>query len=483
MFPLGPWRRISRGLGFRLTASYLVFFALLLVLIGVGFRNMLGSIQQAQLREGLDGDWAALRGYLQVSQSGVAWHWDANNAQEEFTVERLRRVFLLTDRDGKVIDMSPAYRVIGPDPPAEIKAVLKLRELVWKTRYDSQGGAYMVRSGMFSEDGQHQYYVSLGRSLSLNEALVQRFTLRYFTALPVILFVGGLLGWLLTKRAMQPLHDVVRTSESITGANLSLRIPLRGAGDELDRLIDTFNRMIGRLEDSFQQMRQFTTDVSHELRTPITAVRGQLEVALMTARREEELRDAIQAALEETERLSNLVKAMLALSHAESGQTVLRKQRQDLSVLAGDVLEQFRILAEEAAVGLVADLPPGCEAEVDRTQFERLVSNLLSNAIKYTPSGGEVRLRLKPGTASIEMAVEDTGCGIPSQHVPHIFDRFYRVPGADSGSERGLGLGLSFVAWIVSAHGGKIEVSSQPASGSRFVVTLPRAAAQSTAFV
>jgi heavy metal sensor kinase len=483
MSPLGPWRRIARGLGFRLTASYLVFFTLLLILIGVGFRDMLASIQQAQLREGLDGDWAALRGYLQVSQDGVTWRWDRNNAQEEFIVERLRRVFLLADREGKVIDMSPAYRVIGPDPPAEIKAALRLRGPVWKTRLDTLGAAYLIRSGMFSEGGQHQYYVALGRPLSLNEALVQRFTLRYFATLPVILFVGGLLGWLLTKRVMLPLQDVVRTSESITGASLSLRIPLRGAGDELDRLIDTFNRMIGRLENSFQQMRQFTTDVSHELRTPITAVRGQLEVALLTARREEELRDAIQAALEETERLSNLVKAMLALSHAESGQTVLRKQRQDLSVLAGDVLEQFRILAEEAGVRLMAGLPPGCEAEVDPTQFARLVSNLLSNAIKYTPSGGEVRLTLKPGAASVELTVADTGCGIPSQHLPHIFDRFYRVPGADAGSERGLGLGLSFVAWIVSAHGGKIDVSSQPGIGSRFVATLPRATAQSTALV
>jgi signal transduction histidine kinase len=241
--------------------------------------------------------------------------------------------------------------------------------------------------------------------------------------------------------------------------------------------------MIERLENSFQQMRQFTTDVSHELRTPITAVRGQLEVALMTARREEELRDAIQAALEETERLSNLVKAMLALSHAESGQTVLRKQRQDLSVLAGDILEQFRILAEEAGVRLVTSLPPGCEAEVDPTQFARLVSNLLSNAIKYTPSGGEVRLRLKPGPASVELVVEDTGCGIASQHLPHIFDRFYRVPGADAGSERGLGLGLSFVAWIVSAHGGRIDVTSKPASGSSFVVRLPRSAARFAGFV
>jgi signal transduction histidine kinase len=230
-------------------------------------------------------------------------------------------------------------------------------------------------------------------------------------------------------------------------------------------------------------MRQFTTDVSHELRTPITAVRGQLEVALMTGRREEELRDAIQVALEETERLSNLVKAMLALSHAESGQTILRRQRLDLAVLAGDILEQFRILADEAGIRLVAELPPGCEAEVDQTQFVRLVSNLIANAIKYTPSSGEVRLRLKPGPASVEVAVEDTGCGIPSPHLPYIFDRFFRVPGADAGSERGLGLGLSFVAWIVSAHGGKIDVMSQPGRGSRFVVSLPRTAAKPAGFV
>jgi heavy metal sensor kinase len=341
----------------------------------------------------------------------------------------------------------------------------------------------LIRSGAFSEGTQPAYYVALGRQQSLNEAIVRRFTVRYFATLPVIVFVGGLLGWFLTKRAMQPLQDVVRTSESITGANLHLRIPSRGAGDELDRLIDTFNQMVGRLENSFQQMRQFTADVSHELRTPITAVRGQLEVALMSARREEELREAIQAALEETERLSNLVRAMLALSHAESGQTILRRQRLDLAVLASNILEHFRILADEAGIRLVTVLPPGCEAEVDPTQFVRLVSNLLSNAIKYTSSGGEVRLSFASGPASVEVAVEDTGRGISSQHLPHIFDRFYRVPGADAGSERGLGLGLSFVAWIVSAHGGKIEVTSQPGSGSSFVVSLPRAAAKPTGFV
>ena len=471
---------MARGLRFRLTASFLVFFTVMLALIGVGFRNTLARIQQAQLREMIDADWAALRGYLQVSQDGVRWRWNSDNAQEEFIVEGLRRVFLLTDQEGKIIDISPAYRVLGPETPAEIRAALRLQKPIWKTRYTSSGSAYLLRSGVFSEGTEHRYYVSLGRSLSMNDAVVERFTLRYFATLPVILFIGGLLGWLLTKGAMRPLQDVVRTSESITGANLNLRIPLRGANDELDRLIDTFNRMVERLENSFQQMRQFTTDVSHELRTPITAVRGQLEVALMTARSEEELRDAIQAALEDAERLSNLVKAMLALSHAESGQTVLRRERLDLAALAGDIAEQYRILADEAGINLVTGLPAGCEAAVDRTQFERLVSNLLSNALKHTPAGGEVRLTLKPLASAVELTVEDTGCGIPPQHLPHIFDRFYRVPGASS--ERGLGLGLSFVAWIVRAHVGRIEASSQPGRGSKFVVRLPRLAIQSTLF-
>jgi heavy metal sensor kinase len=454
----------------------------MLLLIGVGFRNLLASIQQTQLRDSLDADWAALKGYLRISPDGVRWSWDSNNAQEELAVERLRRVFLLTDREGKIIDISPAYRVIGPDTPAEIAAALRSREPVWTTRGSSPGNSYLIRSGMFSEDGERSYYVALGRSLALNEALVQDFTLRYVATLPVIVFVGGLLGWLLTKRAMQPLHDVVRTSESITGANLYLRIPVRGAEDELDRLIDTFNRMIERLENAFQQMRQFTTDVSHELRTPITAVRGQLEVALLTARGEEELRDAIQAALEEAERLSNLVKAMLALSHAESGQTLLRRQRLDLAVLAGDIAEQFRILADEAGIHLVTALSANCEAAVDRTQFERLVSNLLANSIKHTPAGGEIRLTLTPLTVAVELTVEDTGCGIPPEHLPHIFDRFFRVPGESAGSQRGLGLGLSFVDWIVRAHIGRIEVSSQPGRGTKFVVRLPRKEIRSTLF-
>jgi heavy metal sensor kinase len=272
---------------------------------------------------------------------------------------------------------------------------------------------------------------------------------------------------------LTPVTEVAQAAQRISGSNLSLRIPSRGAGDELDYLIETFNRMIERLESSFNQIRQFSTDVSHELRTPITAIRGQLEVAMFTAENVEQYREAILNSLQDIERLSQIVRALLLLAQAESGQVALHKTRLDLSSTVRDIIDQFQIPAEEAQIQLVADLPQECFAEVDRVQIERMISNLISNAIKFTPPGGEVRVALKPQPDRVDIVVEDTGRGIAPQHLSHIFDRFYQVPDTDSTSERGLGLGLSFVNWIAKAHGGSVEVESEPGKGSRFTVSLP----------
>jgi signal transduction histidine kinase len=169
------------------------------------------------------------------------------------------------------------------------------------------------------------------------------------------------------------------------------------------------------------------------------------------------------------------VRALLLLSQAESGQLVLQKSRLNLGEVVEDLVEQFQIPAEAAGVRLTADVAPECYALVDRVQIERLINNLLSNALKFTPEGGQVRMALKPSPEHIEMVVEDTGCGIAPEYLSHIFDRFYRVPGsgAKSGAEQGLGLGLSFVAWIVKAHRGKIDVESSPGTGTRFTIRLP----------
>jgi heavy metal sensor kinase len=275
---------------------------------------------------------------------------------------------------------------------------------------------------------------------------------------------------------------VAQTAQRITSSNLSLRIPARGAGDELDYLILTFNRMIERLESSFQQIRQFSTDVSHELRTPITAIRGQLEVALFTAKTVDQYRDATLNSLQDIERLSQIVRALLLLSQAESGQLALQKSRLDLASVVRDIVEQFQIPAEGARVELSADLPEECPAEVDRVQIERMLSNLLSNAMKFTPAGGQVQVSLRSFDQSVELEVADTGCGIPPEHIPHIFERFYRVPAQATcgNAEPGLGLGLSFVAWIAKAHGGTIRVDSQTGRGTRFSVSLPVAVSEPT---
>jgi heavy metal sensor kinase len=257
---------------------------------------------------------------------------------------------------------------------------------------------------------------------------------------------------------------------------LSLRIAARGAGDELDELIGALNHMMARLENSFEQMRRFSSDVSHELRTPITAIRGQLEVALFTARSQEQYREAIVNAMEDVERLSHIVRALLLLSRAESGHLALHKKPLDLAALVRDIVEQFQIPAEGAQLDLTVELPGECAALVDRVQIERLVSNLLSNAVKYTPAGGQVRVRLARHGDQVELTVEDTGCGIAREHLPHIFDRFYRAPSPQDGPEHGIGLGLSFVAWIAKAHGGTVDVVSEPGQGSRFTVRFPAGA-------
>ena len=301
--------------------------------------------------------------------------------------------------------------------------------------------------------------------------MLRRFRVNLLVFLQVALVACALVGWYSAGRGMRALRAVESAAQKITGSNLGLQIPKRGADDELDRLIDSFNQMSGRLKSSFDQMRQFSTDVSHELRTPLTAIQGQLEVALFTATRKEQLQEAIENALQDVERLANLVRALLLLSQSESGQIPMNKSMLDLGRLAGELVDQFQIPAEAAEVKLMHTTRQTVLCEVDRTQVERVITNLLSNAIKYTPTGGWVRAWVENDGRNVRLIVEDSGVGIPRDHLPHIFDRFYRVP--DPNPEKGLGLGLSFVSAIVKAHGGEIHVVSDVGKGSRFEVTLP----------
>ncbi len=455
--------------------SYALFFTLLLAGVGVIFREFLTSRLEANIRDSLDQEWGALHGFLQIKNGKYEWFYDRDDPDEDYIVRRLQQIYLLTDAQGSVMQASETYASLGEDTPDEVRAALKSREATWQVKKNPQGTQYLIRSGQILSNDRYRnaYFVAIGRSLGDNQKIILGFTQIYVGLMPIMIFGGCLLGWLIAGRALTPVSEVAGAAQRISGSNLSLRIPTRGAGDELDFLIETFNRMIERLESSFNQIKQFSADVSHELRTPITAIRGQLEVALFTANDTEQYREAILNALQDVERLSQIVRALLLLSQAESGQVALHKTRLDISTVVGDIIDQFQIPAEEGRIRLVSERAKECWADVDRVQFERMISNLISNAVKFTPAGGEVRVSVNPVDGLFLIVVEDTGCGIPPEHLSHIFERFYQVRDSGASGERGLGLGLSFVDWIAKAHGGKVTVESELNRGSRFTVSLP----------
>jgi heavy metal sensor kinase len=461
----------TRGLRFRLALSYVIFFSILLVLLGTLFRQILSGTFQNQMESVLDEEWGAAKGYLRTGPEGPDWIFDEKDPDESFAVRRVQRVYMLADTQGQPLQYSEIYKSLGVDPPSDIRAVLQSGKPAIRLRKDPSGLPYMIRSGLWVDHDGHKYYLAIGRALDYNDQVIRNFTWDYFAWVPLVIVLSGVLGWFLAGRALEPVNSVADAAQHITHSNLDVQIPARNAGDELDRLIEAFNHMMTRLNHSFEQIRQFSTDVSHELRTPLTVVRGQLEVALFTAQTVEQYREAMADALEGVERLSNIVRALLMLSQAESGQLALQKAEIDLADLVRDLVDQHQIPAEAEGVRLSATLPANCIVSADRIQIERLLSNLLGNAIKYTPAGGTVNVTLTPSFDHVKLIVEDTGVGISPSHLPHIFDRFYRVPSADA--EKGLGLGLSFVAWIAKAHGGAVTVESTLKEGTRFMVLLP----------
>ena len=490
-------RRLSRSLRFRLTASYVLLFAILLTSVAWLFHARLASELNSQAVDSLEEDWSALKtAELRIDQNPdrnfqyeANWYYDVTDPDETTLVMDIKKVYLIADANGNVIPeystQEPAISTTYQDLGFDAKAIqLRVKESLppnkpkpyWMDRRNSQGEPFKIRAGIFWDERHHApFYVAIGTSLLNNEKILSQYDWVLLLVCTGALFLGSLIGWIMAGRVLTPMLEVAQAAQRISGSNLGVRIPPRESGDELDYLIHTFNRMSERLAASFQQMKQFSADVSHELRTPITAIRGQLEVALFTAKTTDQYREAMFNALQDIDRLSQIVRALLLLSQAESGQLALQKAHLNLSAVARDLVEQFQIPAEAAGVHLSAELEADCAVQGDRVQIERMISNLLSNAIKFTPEGGRVRLAVRPAEKRAEIVVEDTGRGIPREYLPHIFDRFYRVPGSGSapGPEQGLGLGLSFVAWIVKAHHGEIDVDSTPGKGTRFTITLP----------
>src|SRR5947208_9770263 len=269
---------------------------------------------------------------------------------------------------------------------------------------------------------------------------------------------------------------MAQKAREITAESLAKRLPVDDAQDEFGRLATVFNDTLSRLQDAFERLRRFTADASHELRTPLTAMRSVGEVALRNPLDASAYRDVIGSMLEEVDRLTRLVESLLTLTRADSGKIQLASEVLDLGALAGSVVDQLRVLADEKQQDLQLRAPASVHAMADGALIRHALMNLMHNAIKYTPVGGTITVELKAmnsGQAVIE--VRDTGPGIPRAHRDRIFDRFYRVDASRSREEGGVGLGLAIARWAIQANAGEIELADDGGSGSLFRILLPTA--------
>ena len=292
--------------------------------------------------------------------------------------------------------------------------------------------------------------------------------------LPISLLLAGGIGYALARRALAPVERIRQATDEITAEQLGRRLDMPNPNDELGRLAKTINAMIARLQQSFAEIRRFTADASHELRTPISVIRAEAEVAMHQPPDAEDFQALAGSILEECEHLTKLTDQLLTLSREDAGLVPLESQPVDLAPLAADATEMMRPLAEAKQQTLTLDSPTTAIVTGDAERLREVLYNLLENAIKYTPSQGRIEVAVTEQSGMVAVAIHDTGIGIDADHLPRVFDRFYRVDKSRSREAGGTGLGLSIVQSIVSAHSGRVEISSTPSEGTTCTVLLPR---------
>jgi len=462
-----------RSISFRLVAWHAgllaVIFLVLCALLYIDLRRFLeNDLRESQLRRARQ---IANTLLVHVPQTGEAYV--ARQTADWYDPDINDRFIRITRADGTLVYLSAAPKdgcfepaevpIFPPSPKLESARVLKL----------SGGSTLLIAALNFKSSGNPDYQVEFGALLDPVESMLNHLFLQLTLGLPLAVVIIAIGGHLLVRRALTPVEQITRAAERITQHNLSERLPVAATGDELERLSVSFNRMIARLDEAFQNSKRFVADASHELRTPLTILRGELESLTDDKRLAPEVRERAGSLLEEVLHLGKIVEQLLTLSHLDAGESQTEWSRFDLSELARTTADQMSLLAEDKKISITCDAGAPLAVEGDRVRLKQVVVNLLDNAIKYTPSRGAIRLRVHGVNGHAMIEVEDNGIGIPPDAVPHIFDRFYRVDQTRTAASDSTGLGLSIVKSICTAHGAEVETQSVVGKGSRFCIKIP----------
>jgi heavy metal sensor kinase len=460
-------KRLSVGV--RLALWYLAIFALGELVFGAGMWFILRHNLMDIVDDDLETQADDLTRFLQAQNQDSSLAKLQQSAQQTYAIEHSGDYLGLYTESGELIYQS---EFLKSHPKALIplsqieKPIYKIRKInghhfrFLSERLHVQNRIYITEIGIPADD-------------AIETLQLFRFYLLLFA--PLLLLVAAGVGYWMSRRALSPVDALVRTAREVSGTNLNSRLQRLNTGDELQRLSDTLNEMLDRIETAFLRVTQFTTDASHELRTPIALMRTEAELALRRSRTEGEYQESLRHILLEAERTTALIEQLLSLARADSGRESLQMQAVNLSEVLQHAVDGWKQIAA------IRDLRFSVRVEDrdafvtgDESSLHRLADILLDNAFKYSASPGSISLSLDSRDEVAIITVQDTGIGIPEDEQSKIFERFYRVDKSRSREQGGNGLGLAIAEWIVNQHHGSITVESRPGEGATFRVELPK---------
>lgn len=443
----------KKSITFRLTLLFAFFSTMVLLLLGL----LVGSLVERHFEEQ---DMELLTGKLELLQHTLE---QARSPQDLAAIPKRLSDSLVGHHGLEVLVLAPDRQPLFSNGSGDFPEALlnpmgwapPKRPVIWNDPEQPRlrGISVLARTGI---ENAPPAVLVVATAISHHEDFMSSFKATLWSVMGLAALLSGFLGWIAARRGLAPLQAIKQGARGVTAHRLDYRLAVDSVPIELAELAQTLNDMLARLEESFQRLSDFSSDLAHELRTPVSNLLTQTQVTLSKPRQSSEYRDVLASNAEELERMARMIADMLFLAQAENGLIVPRQETMDLAAEIGDLFEFYEALAEERQISLKREgegLVTG-----DRLMLRRAISNLLSNAIRHTPPGGEIRARTaRLDDGRISLAISNSGTPISPEHLPRLFDRFYRAEASRQRSSDGAGLGLAITRSILKAHGGEIE--------------------------